>query len=123
MKILLVTGNFAAPGINPWLVDDLANSLAAAGHLVDVVVHSPTAPRPRGLRVDGTPGLRVLSVGANKTPASPLAKLRSYIATAFRLHTTGARFAGTSTYDLCIYPSIGTFSFGFPHRVRRSGTA
>ena len=123
MKILLVTGNFAAPGINPWLLDDLANSLAAAGHLVDVVVHSPTAPRPRGLSVDGTPGVRVLSVGASTAPASSLAKLRSYVATAFRLHTTAARFVGTGSYDLCIYPSIGAFSFGFPNRVRRSGIA
>ena len=122
MKILLVTGNFAAPGINPWLLDDLADSFVSAGHEVDVVVHSPTAPRPRELRV-GPSGIRVLSVGAVSAPGSAIAKLRSYLATGFRLHTTGARFASTGAYDLCVYTSIGLFSFGFPSRVRRRGTA
>jgi glycosyltransferase involved in cell wall biosynthesis len=123
VKVLLVTGNFTAPGVNPWLLDDLAASLAHAGHDVDVIVHSPTAPRPRGLTIGETPRIRILSVGATTRPASAVAKLRSYIATAVRLHTTGTRFAAASTYDLAVYPSIAAFSFGFPSRIRRKGIA
>lgn len=123
MKILLVTGNFTAPGVNPWLLDDLAAALADAGHDVDVIVHSPTAPRPRGLSQGASPRIRILSVGATTQPSSAIAKLRFYLATAVRLHTTGARFAAASVYDLAIYPSIAAFSFGFPSRMRRKGIA
>jgi glycosyltransferase involved in cell wall biosynthesis len=122
VKILLVTGNFAAPGVNPWLLDDLAEAFADAGHEVDVIVHSATAPRPRGVARRGE-RVRVLSVGATSAPRSTVAKLRSYIGTAARLHTTGARFAAGATYDLAVYTSIAAFSFGFPARMRRRGTA
>jgi glycosyltransferase involved in cell wall biosynthesis len=122
VKILLVTDIFRGPTTDSWLLDDLAASLVALGHSVDVLVHSPTAPRPRGLQATVDPGLRVMSVGATEAPGSPLGKLASYLTTAARLHLTGARFVSRTTYDLGIYTSIGLFSFGFPSRMRRSGT-
>jgi len=123
VKILLVTANFAAPGINPWLLDDLVSALADDGHDVDVVVHSPTAPRPTGLAVAERPGVRVFSVGAVVAPSSAAHKLASYLSTGIRLHTAAWKFLRGSRYDLCIYPSIATFSYGFPGRVRRAGIA
>lgn len=123
MKILLVTANFAAPGINTWLLDDLVAAFTDAGHEVDVVVHSPTVPRPRGLAAPESGPVRIFSVGASAAPVGALAKLRSYIATGWRLHTTGWGFVKSSSYDLCVYTSIGAFTYGFPGRVRRAAIA
>jgi glycosyltransferase involved in cell wall biosynthesis len=120
VKILLVTANFAAPGINPWLLDDLVAALVAEGHEVDVVVHSPTAPRPAGLAPSAPHGTRIFSVGTETVPTGAVAKLRSYVSTGIRLHTAGWKFVKTTQYDLCIYPSIASFSYGFPGRVRRA---
>jgi len=123
VKILLVTANFAAPGVNPWLLDDLATSLVTAGHDVDVIVNSPTAPRPTGLAGTSPERLRVFSVGTDFAPGGAIGKLRSYISTGIRLHTAGWKFAKQSEYDLCIFTSIAAFSFGFPGRVRRARIA
>ena len=123
MKILLVTADFAARDANPWLLDDLAAALARAGHTVDVLVHNPKVARPRGINPEPAPGISVYSVGTIAGTATRGSKLRSYIATGVRLHTVGWRFARRSTYDLCIYTSIGAFSFGFPARIRRQGIA
>lgn len=123
MKILIVTANFATEGINPWLLDDLAESFVTLGHEVDVLVHSPTAPRPRGPRLSTVPGLRTWSVGATRKAHGSLGKLISYAVTGLRLHTSGWRFVKRQKYDLCIYTSIATTSYGFPSRVRRAGIA
>ena len=122
VKILLVTANFAAPGINPWLLDDLVSAFLAAGHSVDVVVNSPTAARPSGID-DSRPGLRVLSIGATSAPAGTFAKAVAYAATGIQLHTKGWRFVRHEEYDLCVYTSIAAFDYAFPGRVRRAGIA
>lgn len=119
MKVLIVTANFRAEGVNPWLLDDLSSELVRSGHRVDVLVHSPTAPRPRGQQEIG--GATVLSVGAERAPRTSVGKLVSYLATAARVHTVGWRWLARNHYDLCIYPSIGAFSFGLPARLRRRG--
>lgn len=123
MRILLVTANFATEGVNPWLLDDLARQLGADGHDVDVIVHSPTAPRPRGPQPSPADGVTVFSVGAERAPRGPLGKLVSYLATGARLRTAGWRALSPEAYDLCLYPSIGVFSYGFPGRVRRARRA
>ncbi len=120
MRVLICTSEFSSESSNPWLWDDLANSLTAAGHSVDVVVHSPTSPRPQG-QTRPAPGLRILSVGTVSRPVGPLAKLSSYMATAWRLHRIARPWVQASTYDLGLYSSIGVFSFGFPSRMRRAG--
>ena len=120
MRVLIVTGNFRAHGVNSWLLDDLACEFRLAGHDVDVIVHSPTTPRPRGVSIqpDGTV---TFSVGAQVAPRGGMAKLISYLATGFRLRTSGSRWASRHAYDLCIYTSIAAFSYGLPSALRRRG--
>lgn len=120
MKFLLVTGNFASAGANPWLLDDLASAIVRAGHSVDVIVASPTAARPRGFGEASTTGLTVWSVGAVRAPRSAPAKAWSYMSTAIRIHTSGWTFASRSDYDAVIFTSIAAFAFGFPGRFRRA---
>lgn len=124
MKILIVTANFAAASVQPWLLDDLAAEFAKQGHSVDVLVHSPTAPRPRGIQTERTESVRVCSVGVTRPVQGALRKLGSYLATGVRLHTSGLDFVKRQQpYDLCVYTSIGAFSYGFPSRIRRTGLA
>lgn len=120
LRVLICTSEFASESSNPWLWDDLANALAAAGHSVDVVVHSPTSPRPRG-ETQRSVTIRVLSVGTESRPRGTVTKVLSYLATAWRLHRHASRWVRASTYDLGLYSSIGVFSFGFPSRMKRSG--
>ena len=120
MKVLIVTVNFRTVTENAWLLDDLAAEFAHLGHSVDVLVHSPTAPRKHGLQ-QRDDGINVFSVGTERVPNGRVSKLASYIATGFRMHTTGWRWAKRNRYDLCVYPSIASFSYGFPARLRRRG--
>lgn len=121
-RILIVTANFSAPGVNTWLLDDLAESLVANGATVDVLVDSPTAPRPRGPWT-ATKGIHVYSVGTEDRPAGAVSKALSYAETAVRAHTQGWRWVRNRDYDLCISTSISSFSFGLPSRVRVHGVA
>lgn len=123
LKILLVTANFETQQTNPWLLDDLAAEFSKQGHTVDVIVHSPTIPRPRGLQTHENDKITTFSVGTERVVKTPFGKLISYIATGLRLHMSGMRFARRGRYDLCLYSSIATFSYGFPSRVRRAGLA
>lgn len=116
-RILIVTANFAGPGVNSWLLDDLAESLMARGAAVDVLVDSPTAPRPRGAWTSEK-GVQVYSVGTEHRPRGGLGKAFSYIMTAARAHTFGWRWLRRRKYDLCISTSISSFSFALPRRLR-----
>jgi glycosyltransferase involved in cell wall biosynthesis len=122
MKVLIVTADFQSEGVSPWLLDDLAREFAAAGHQVDVLVHSPTTARPRGPHLSAYPGVTIFSVGAAKPVGRGPAKFLSYLATAARLHTAGWRWANREQYGLCIFPTIASFSFGFPSRMRKHGS-
>ena len=120
LKVLIVTGNFRTVAENAWLLDDLATEFARSGHSVDVLVHSPTAPRERGLQLFED-GVRVFSVGAERAPNGRLSKVASYLATGARMHTKGWRWVKKNHYDLCVFPSIAAFSYGFPARLKRRG--
>lgn len=120
-RVLLVTQNFATPATNEWLLDDLAYALARRGAQVDVIVHSPTVPRPRGADTTRHPQVTVFSVGAERAPQSAFGKAVAYASTAIRLHTSAWKHVRNNSYDLVIFNSIGCFTFGFPARLRRRG--
>lgn len=122
VRILIITPSFRAEEGRRWLLDDLATELVRQGHAVDVVVHNPTVARPRGERTYKD-GVRTFSVGATRDVQSAPAKLLSYLVTGLRAHTSGLRWASRGRYDLCVFTSIGLFSFGLPARLRRTGVA
>lgn len=123
MRVLFITGGFAGPGRQPWLMDDLADALATAGHTVDVIVGDAKNPRPRGEQRSGTSGLTVFSVGAARRLHGRLGKLVSHLSVGIGLHTIGYQWARQRQYDLCIFTSPASFSWGLPGRIRRSGIA
>ena len=123
MRVLLVTGGFAGPGRQPWLLDDLADALVQAGHEVDVIVGDPMIPRPRGAHSTASPRMTVFSVGRTRPARWPLAKLAGYLGVGFRLHTQGFAWAKRHHYDLCLYTSPASFSWMFPGRLLRAGIA
>lgn len=123
MRVLIVAGTYAGDGPNPWLLDDLAREFARAGHTVDVIAFDPTGARPKGPIVQNIERLSAYSVGSTKIRAGPLQKLLGYIQSGIGLHREGFRIVRGNSYDLTIYTSIASFSWGFPARVRRAGIA
>ena len=61
MRVLIMTGGFAGPSRQPWLMDDLAEALADVGHSVEVVVFDSKDPRPRGEQQSHGLGIRCLA--------------------------------------------------------------
>lgn len=123
LKVLVVTGQYAADGPNPWLLDDLCVELARVGHEVSVMVHDPKHGRPWAPIPSGSPGLRAWSVGSTRDRQGRLQKIAGYLQAGVGLHTRGFRQVRDQSYDLCLYTSIAAFSWGFPSRVRRRGIA
>lgn len=124
MRILVVAGSFAGPGSNPWLTDDLVAELADRGHSVDVIVASATRPRPRGRQPHASPRVKVWSTGVTRPPRKGrIGKLLSYALTAVRTHLGSGAFLDAKGYDLCIFTSLGAFTFGLPARLRRRSIA
>lgn len=123
MRFLIVAQSFAGPNVQPWLVDDLANSLVDKGHSVDVIVAQAKNPRPKGEMLGTRPGLRVFSVGVESLRSSSFEKLLGHLNAGFGLHTSGFRWAKENSYDSCIFFSIGSFTWGFPKRIRACGIA
>jgi glycosyltransferase involved in cell wall biosynthesis len=123
MRILIVTGNFAGENRNPWLLDDLAIALADAGDDVDVLAYDTKHGRTQGRNQYSDKRIRVFGVGSKKVRQGRLGKLASYLSAGWGLHTAGYRMVRRRRYDLCIYTSIGMFSWGLPSRLRREGIA
>ena len=123
MRVLIVAGTYAGDRSNPWLLDDLAREFVAAGHTVDVLSFDPTGARPKGPIVQDIDRLDAFSVGSTHVRRGAVQKLLGYVQAGIGLHVEGYRFVRRNTYDLCIYTSVASFSWGFPSRVRRAGIA
>ncbi|WP_460519941.1 glycosyltransferase family 4 protein [Humibacter antri] len=123
MRVLIVTGNFAGPRTNPWLLDDLTHEFAARGDRVDVILHDTKTARPRGISLVEDGRVRVMSVGPARLFGGPWGKALGFLNTIVGLHTRGIRHVRRHRYDLCIYTSIGLFSWGFPARLRAANIA
>ncbi|TFD63134.1 glycosyltransferase WbuB [Cryobacterium suzukii] len=123
MRALVVAGQFAGPGISPWLLDDLVLALAQAGHEVDVIVFDSKHARPKGPAAIQYANVRICSVGPTVIRPGRIGKLLAHSAAGFGLHTRGYRFSHGRDYDVCMYTSIATFSWGFPTRLRIRGRA
>jgi len=121
MRVLIVTGDFAGENRNPWLLDDLAIALADAGDDVDVLVYDTKRGRTAGLNQYSDKRIRVFGVGPTKARSGRAGKLLNYLAAGRGLHTAGFQMVRRRRYDLCIYTSIGIFSWGLPTRLRRAG--
>lgn len=121
MRFLFVTGGFAGPGRQPWLMDDLAEALVNAGHSVDVVVGDPKTPRPEGEQRAQDPRITLFSVGPQRKTTGVLGRLAGHLRVGFGLHTRGFSWVKNRTYDICVYTSPASFSWGFPRRVRKAG--
>ncbi len=123
MRVLIVTGDFGGVNRNPWLLDDLAVALADAGDDVDVLVYDTKVGRTAGLNPYSDKRIRVFGVGPTAVRKGSGGKLLSYLAAGWGLHRAGFEMVRRRRYDLCIYTSIGIFSWGFPARLRRKGIA
>lgn len=121
MRVLLVTGGFAGPGRQPWLMDDLATALVESGHIVDVVVGDAKAARPSGVQPRTAPGLTIFSAGITRTRGGRLGRLVGHVTVGFKLHTRAFSWVKRRRYDLCVFTSPASFSWGFPLRVRKAG--
>ena len=121
MRVLIMTGGFAGPSRQPWLMDDLAEALADVGHSVEVVVFDSKDPRPRGEQQSHGLGITVFSAGIARRPRGPLKRVRSHIAVAVGLHVCAFRWARQRHYDLCIFTSPALLSWWLPWRLRRAG--
>lgn len=121
MQVLLITGGFAGPGRQPWLLDDLATALVRAGHTVDVIVGDTKSSRPRGEQPAEDPRITIFSVGATSSPRGRLARLHTRLRVGIGLHTSAYAWATSRRYDLCIFTSPASFSWGLPRRLRRAG--
>jgi len=121
MRILIVTSHFAGENQNAWLLDDLAIALADAGDEVDVLVHDTKHGRPRGRNPYQDGRIRLFSVGPTKIRQGRVGKFMNHVVAGWGLHTLGFQLARRTRYDLCIYTSIGIFSWGLPTRLRRVG--
>jgi len=120
-RILIVTSIFARSDDEAWLVDDLAEALVGAGHEVDVIVADAKRARPRGLQPSRGRGLRVFSVGPQRTRSSVPGRVLAHAAVGVGLWGTGRRWARRQQYDLGIYTSIACFTWGLPGHLRRRG--
>lgn len=121
MRVLIVTSHITAEDQNPWLLDDLAVAFADAGDDVDVLVHDTKHARRRGPNAYPDKRIRLFSAGPTKIRQGRLGKVVNYLAAGWGLHTIGFRLARSAGYDLCVYTSIGIFSWGLPARLRRLG--
>lgn len=121
MRVLFVVGGFSGPSRQPWLMDDLAAALVDAGHDVDVVVGDPKSARPRGEQQTDDPRLTIFSVGTTRQRRGAIARLLGHLDVGFGLHTTAYDWAKRRRYDLCLFTSPASFSWGFPSRLRRAG--
>jgi glycosyltransferase involved in cell wall biosynthesis len=121
MRVLIVTGDFAGENRNPWLLDDLAIAFADAGDEIDVLVHDTKHARPRGRNEYPDKRIRLYSVGPTTIHPGTVGKFVNYVTAGWGLHTLGFRHVRRRRYDLCVYTSIGIFSWGLPARLRRAG--
>ena len=121
MRILIVTGDFGGGKRNPWLLDDLAIAFSDAGDEVDVLVHDAKHPRKHGWNAYPDRRIRLYSVGPTRIRPGRLGKIVNYLAAAWGLQVRGSRLARDAAYDLCVYTSIGVFSWGLPSRLRHTG--
>ncbi len=119
MKVLVVTNYFAGKDLNPWLIDDIAVALSAAGHQVDVIVHDAKNGHTRGESPSGTPKVRVWHVGSTKARAGKIGRVVGHLQAAWGLRTIARRLTRNEKYDLGIYTSIALFSWGFPRWAKR----
>jgi glycosyltransferase involved in cell wall biosynthesis len=121
LTILIVASYLGGREGNPWLLDDLAVAFADAGHEVDVLVHDPNRSWLQGRTAYLDDRIRIFNVGPKHVRRGRIGKILNYAAAGWGLHTAGMNFARAKTYDLGIYTSIGSFSWGLPSRLRRSG--
>lgn len=123
MRFLLVTGGFAGPGRQPWLMDDLAEALVNAGHSVDVIVGDPKTPRAAGEQRAENPRITLFSVGPRKKTSGALGRLIGHIRVGLGLHTRAYSWVRHRSYDVCVSTSPASFSWGFPRRIRSAGVS
>lgn len=123
MRVLIVASYFGAKDLEPWLLDDLAIAFADAGDAVDVIVHDAKHARERGRNDYTDSRIQVFSVGPTRERKGRFGKIINYLAAGWGLHTDGYQHVRRLPYDLCIYTSIGTFSWGLPWRLKRLGIA
>ena len=100
-------------------MDDLAEALVRAGHTVDVIVADPKNARARGLQPPQKERLRVFSVGPQRDRRSVLGRVLGHAAVVVGLWRHGRPWATAQHYDLGLYTSVATFSWGLPGHLRR----
>jgi glycosyltransferase involved in cell wall biosynthesis len=118
----MITGTFATPSGQPWLMDDLAHAMADEGATVDVLVFESRTPRPRTGWVQLTPAIRYMSLGLEQ-PRRPgrLGAATTHTSNMATMHRAAWRAVKDERYDLGLYTSIGTLAGGFPGRLRKHG--
>ena len=121
MRILIVAGAFGGENREPWLLDDLAIAFADAGDDVDVLAYDTRLGRSPGINPYPDKRIRVFGVGPTTTRSGRLGKIVNYVAAGLGLHRQGFQLVRCRRYDLCVYTSIGIFSWGLPARLRRAG--
>lgn len=119
LRILIVTSVFARSADEAWLVDDLAEALVRAGNDVDVIVADAKRGRPAGLQPSRRDGIRVFSVGPRRDRRSVVGRVVGHAAVGFGLWGRGRRWARRERYDLGLYTSVASFSWGLPGHLRR----
>jgi glycosyltransferase involved in cell wall biosynthesis len=123
MRVLVIADTYSVDGSSPWLIEDLVDALARAGHQVDVLVKDMTIPRPRGLQVRDHKSVRVYSVGVGRAPSSRWRRRLRLPAAMLRLRTEGVRWARSEGCDAVIFTSIAWTKAGVPAAIASVGSS
>ncbi len=123
MRVLIVSSIFAGAHQNPWLIDDLADAFALLGDEVDVVVHDTKNARKRGRTTSASGAVGIESVGPTTIRRRRLGKIINYIIAGVGLHRFVSSVDRANPYDVCIFTSVGIFSWGAPARLKRTKKA
>jgi glycosyltransferase involved in cell wall biosynthesis len=121
LKVLILTSDYSGPRGAPWLMDDLVDEFVRRGHLVSVMAIDNKNPWRPGINLEVIPDVQLFGAGPGKRRVGTLGKLLNQVITAWRLHTSGYRWASRQNFDLIVYTSIGLFSWGFPRRLKMRG--
>lgn len=105
MKFMILAPKFSIGSTDPWLLDDLTDELANAGHQVLVIAGSARDPGPRGT-TNPDPRICVVNVGVEKAPRHKLSRLFAMIIIALRMRRAVRKIGRHTEIDCVVYPTI-----------------
>ncbi|ATE62279.1 glycosyltransferase family 4 protein [Thauera sinica] len=104
MKVLMLCTRFSLEESDPWLTNELAESLQESGHQVTVVCLDWSAKEGTSVRLSTLAGVRVISLSPVliRTPVAFVSKLLKWTLSSVSAYRSIRRFAHDEEFDLVI---------------------